>query len=296
MSSDHGPGAKGFHLHLVSDATGETINSVARACVSQFDKVHPIEHFWNLVRTDRQLDMVIEGIRDNPGMVMFTLVNDKLRRRLQDTCRDLQIPCIPVLDPLINALAAYLGLESQSQPGRQHAMDAEYFGRIDAMDFALTHDDGQSARDLHEADVVLVGVSRTSKTPTCIYLANRGIRAANIPYVPGCPLPPELEQIKRPLIVGLTNDPERLVAIRRNRLRLLNQSDDTSYTDPERVKAELVEARRLYSRNGWPVIDVTRRSIEETAAEVMQLLARKRPGMVHGLGEAAVVPSPGAAS
>lgn len=288
MASDPAPGMKSFHLHLVSDATGETINSVARACVSQFDSVQPIEHFWNLVRTDRQLEMVIEGIRDNPGLVMFTLVNDKLRRRLQDTCRDLQIPCIPVLDPLINALAAYLGIESQSQPGRQHALDAEYFGRIDAMDFALNHDDGQGAWDLHEADVILVGVSRTSKTPTCIYLANRGIRAANIPYVPGLPLPDELDQLTRPLIVGLTNDPERLVAIRRNRLRLLNQGEDTSYTDPERVKAELVEARRLYGRKGWPVIDVTRRSIEETAAEIMHILARKRPGMVHGLGEPAV--------
>ena len=185
-------GLKQFHLHLVSDATGETINSVARACVAQFDQVQPIEHFWNLVRTTRQLEMVIEGIKDNPGLVMFTLVDEKLRRRLQETCRELQVPCIPVLDPLINALAAYLGLESQSQPGRQHMLDAEYFGRMDAMDFALAHDDGQSTWDLHEADVILMGVSRTSKTPTCIYLANRGIKAANVPFVPGCPLPPEL--------------------------------------------------------------------------------------------------------
>lgn len=275
--------AKTFHLHLVSDATGETINSVARACVSQFDRVQPIEHFWNLVRTERQLDMVMEGIRDNPGLVMFTLVNDKLRRKLQDTCRDLAVPCIPVLDPLINALGAYLGLESQSQPGRQHALDAEYFGRIDAMDFALNHDDGQSGWDLHEADVILVGVSRTSKTPTCIYLANRGVKAANIPYVPGVPLPPELDLVTRPLIVGLTKDAERLVQIRRNRLRLLNQGDDTSYTDPEQVRAELTEARRLFSRKGWPVIDVTRRSIEETAAEILMILARRRgPGAIPG--------------
>ncbi|QJE74369.1 kinase/pyrophosphorylase [Aerophototrophica crusticola] len=273
--------AKTFHLHLVSDATGETINSVARACVSQFDRVQPIEHFWNLVRTERQLDMVMEGIRDNPGLVMFTLVNDKLRRKLQDTCRDLAVPCIPVLDPLINALGAYLGLESQSQPGRQHALDAEYFGRIDAMDFALNHDDGQSGWDLHEADVILVGVSRTSKTPTCIYLANRGVKAANIPYVPGVPLPAELDLVTRPLIVGLTKDAERLVQIRRNRLRLLNQGDDTSYTDPEQVRAELTEARRLFTRKGWPVLDVTRRSIEETAAEILMILARRRgPGAI----------------
>ncbi|WP_119679799.1 pyruvate, water dikinase regulatory protein [Indioceanicola profundi] len=266
-----------FHLHLVSDATGETIHSVARACVSQFDRIEPAEHFWNLVRTDRQLDLVIEGIRDNPGLVMFTLVNDKLRRRLQDTCRELSVPCIPVLDPLIAALGAYLGLESQSQPGRQHALDAEYFGRIDAMDYALNHDDGQSSWDLHEADVILVGVSRTSKTPTCIYLANRGIKAANVPYVPGVPPPAELDELKRPLVVGLTKDAERLIQIRRNRLRLLNQGEETSYTDPEQVRAELTEARRYYSRRGWPVIDVTRRSIEETAAEILMLLARRRP-------------------
>ena len=269
---------KEFHLHLVSDATGETINSVARACVIQFDQVRPIEHFWNLVRTERQLELVQEAIRANPGLVMFTLVDEGLRRKLQDFCRELQVPCIPVLDPLINALAAYLGLESQRQPGRQHALDAEYFGRMDAMEFALSHDDGQSGWDLHEADVVLLGVSRTSKTPTCIYLANRGVKAANIPIVPGCPLPPELAKLTRPLIVGLTKDPDRLIQIRRNRLKLLNQGETSTYVDPEVVRAEVTEARRMFSRNGWPVIDVSRRSIEETAAEIMMLLARRQAG------------------
>jgi len=267
-----------FHLHLVSDATGETINSVARACVIQFDQVRPIEHFWNLVRTERQLELVQDAIRANPGLVMFTLVDEGLRRKLQDFCREVQVPCIPVLDPLINALAAYLGLESQRQPGRQHALDAEYFGRMDAMEFALSHDDGQSGWDLHEADVVLLGVSRTSKTPTCIYLANRGVKAANIPIVPGCPLPPELAKLTRPLIVGLTKDPDRLIQIRRNRLKLLNQGETSTYVDPEVVRAEVTEARRMFSRNGWPVIDVSRRSIEETAAEIMMLLARRQAG------------------
>ncbi len=267
-----------FHLHLVSDATGETINSVARACVIQFDQVRPIEHFWNLVRTERQLELVLDAIRAHPGLVMFTLVDEGLRRKLQDFCREVQVPCIPVLDPLINALAAYLGLESQRQPGRQHALDAEYFGRMDAMDFALSHDDGQSGWDLHEADVVLLGVSRTSKTPTCIYLANRGVKAANIPIVPGCPLPPELAKLTRPLIVGLTKDPDRLIQIRRNRLKLLNQGETSTYVDPEVVRAEVTDARRMFSRNGWPVIDVSRRSIEETAAEIMMLLARRQGG------------------
>ncbi|AWJ88477.1 phosphoenolpyruvate synthase regulatory protein [Azospirillum baldaniorum] len=272
-----------FHLHLVSDATGETINSVARACVIQFDDVRPVEHFWNLVRTERQLDMVLEGVQENRGLVMFTLVDEKLRRRLQDFCREVQVPCIPVLDPLINALAAFLGVESQRQPGRQHALDAEYFGRMDAMDFALAHDDGQSSWDLHEADVILMGVSRTSKTPTCIYLANRGIKAANIPIVPGCPMPPEIEKLTRPLVVGLTKDPDRLVQIRRNRLKLLNQNESSTYVDPEVVRAEVTDARRMFTRRGWPVIDVSRRSIEETAAEIMMLLARRQTGGLPGL-------------
>lgn len=286
---------KQFHLHLVSDATGETINSVARACVIQFDDVRPVEHFWNLVRTDRQLDMVLEGIREHPGLVMFTLVDEPLRRRLQDFCREVQVPCIPVLDPLINALAAFLGVESQRQPGRQHALDAEYFGRMDAMDFALAHDDGQSSWDLHEADVILMGVSRTSKTPTCIYLANRGIKAANIPIVPGCPLPPEIEKLTRPLIVGLTKDPDRLIQIRRNRLKLLNQGETSTYVDPEVVRAEVTDARRMFSRRGWPVIDVSRRSIEETAAEIMMLLARRQSGALPGVPVPGATPSPGPA-
>lgn len=273
---------KQFHLHLVSDATGETINSVARACVIQFDQVRPVEHFWNLVRTDRQLDLVLEGIESHPGLVMFTLVDETLRRRLQDFCREMQVPCIPVLDPLINALAAYLGLESQRQPGRQHALDAEYFGRMDAMEFALAHDDGQSSWNLHEADVILMGVSRTSKTPTCVYLANRGIKAANVPIVPGCPLPPELDKLTRPLIVGLTKDADRLIQIRRNRLKLLNQGEGSSYVDPEIVRNEVTEARRMFTRRGWPVIDVSRRSIEETAAEIMMLLARRQSGGLVG--------------
>ncbi len=273
---------RAYHLHLVSDATGETVNSIARACVSQFDDVEANEHMWNLVRTQRQLDVVFDGIKASPGLVMFTLVDESLRRRLEEFCREVPVPCVSVLDPLISALGTYLGIESQRQPGRQHILDAEYFGRMDAMEFALTHDDGQSTWDLHEADVVLVGVSRSSKSPTCIYLANRGVKAANVPLVPGCPPPPELDQIVRPLIVGLTNDPERLTQIRRNRLRLLNPGVDMSYADPEMVKQEVTNARRYFTRKGWPVIDVSRRSIEETAAEILMLLARHREALEAG--------------
>jgi hypothetical protein len=267
-----------FHLHLVSDATGETINSVARACLVQFEGVEADEHIWTLVRTDRQLTRVLQGIEEMPGLVLFTMVNEKLRRRLQEECRRLEVSCIPVLDPVVGALAGFLGREAKGRPGRQHELDAEYFGRIDAMSFALAHDDGQSSADYDEADIILVGVSRTSKTPTCIYLANRGIKAANFPVVPGAPLPPELTRTKRPLIVGLTKDPAQLVQVRRHRLKMIAQDENTDYVDPEMVRAEVLACRRLCTRNGWPVLDVSRRSIEETAAAVIQMLERHRAG------------------
>jgi [pyruvate, water dikinase]-phosphate phosphotransferase / [pyruvate, water dikinase] kinase len=264
-----------FHLHLVSDSTGDTVHSVARACLVQFDEAQAIEHVWSMVRTRSQIDRVIAGIEANPGMVLFTMVNDALRQILVEGCRRLQVPSIPVLDPIIGALASYLGRESRGLPGKQHLLDSEYFARIDAMTFALNHDDGQSSWGINDADVCLVGVSRSSKTPTCLYLANRGIKAANVPFVPGVPLPPELMNAEKPLIVGLTNDPERLIHLRRNRLSMLDHNEATDYTDLEAVRAEVREARRLFAERHWPVIDVTRRSIEETASSIYRLLMRR---------------------
>jgi [pyruvate, water dikinase]-phosphate phosphotransferase / [pyruvate, water dikinase] kinase len=269
-----------FHLHLVSDSTGETVHSVARACLVQFDDTQAVEHVWSMVRTRGQIERVIAGVEANRGVVLFTLVSDTLRQLLQEGCRRIQAPAIPVLDPVIGALASYLGRESRGLPGKQHLLDSEYFARIDAMTFALNHDDGQSSWGLNDADVCLVGVSRTSKTPTCLYLANRGIKAANVPFVPGVPLPPELLEAKHPLIVGLTNDPERLIQLRRNRLDLLHHDQATEYTDIDAVRTEVREARRVFVERHWPVIDVTRRSIEETAAAIMKLLARR-----HGVDE-----------
>jgi len=263
-----------FHLHLVSDSTGETVHSVARACLVQFDDAQAIEHVWSMIRTRTQIERVITGIQTNPGLVLFTLVNDTLRQALQEGCRQLQVQAIPVLDPVIGALAAYLGRQSHGVPGRQHLLDNEYFARIDAMTFAINHDDGQSPWGIDDADVCLVGVSRTSKTPTCLYLANRGIKAANVPFVPGLPLPSELRSAKKPLIVGLTNDPERLIHLRRNRLSMLDHNENTDYTDIEAVQSEVREARRVFAEHHWPVIDVTRRSIEETAAAIYKLLMR----------------------
>ncbi|HEX7969459.1 MAG TPA: pyruvate, water dikinase regulatory protein [Stellaceae bacterium] len=264
-----------FHLHLVSDATGDTVHSVARACLVQFEGAEAVEHIWSMVRTKSQVERIVAGVEANPGVVLYTLVNETLRQPLVEGCRRLQVPAIPVLDPVIGALASYLGRQSRGLPGQQHLLDSEYFQRIDAMTFALAHDDGQSAWGLNEADVILVGVSRTSKTPTCIYLANRGIKAGNVPIVPGMPLPAELFAATRPLVVGLTNDPERLIQVRKNRLSMLHQEDSTDYTDAEAVRQEVAQARRLFADRHWPVIDVTRRSIEETAAAILKLLARR---------------------
>lgn len=245
--------------------------------MAQFEGVEAEEHNWTLVRTPGQVEKILYNVADNPGIVMFTLVSDNLRRTLQDGCRELQIPCIPVLDPVMAALGSYLGIQSRGQPGRQHELDAEYFERIDAMTFALNHDDGQAVWDLRGADVILLGVSRTSKTPTCIYLANRGVKAGNIPIVPGIPLPEQVFQLGKTgsLIVGLTKEVKSLVQIRRNRLRLLSEDHETDYIDPETVREEVTMARRLFTENGWPIIDVTRRSIEESAAAIMQMMEKR---------------------
>lgn len=267
--------SKSFHVHLVSDATGETINAIARACLVQFEGVEAQEHFWNLIRTPRQLDLVLEGLRQWPGLVLYTFVDEQLRHSLRNFCRENNLPAISVLDPVLNGMANYFDAKSTQTPGRQHALDDEYFARIDAMDYAIALDDGHNSGDrLSKADVIIMGVSRTSKTPTCIYLANRGIKAANIPLIPGQPMP-EVEQFDKPLLVGLTKDPDSLVEIRRSRLKLLQENEETSYTDPEKVREEVREARRFFARLGCPVIDVTRRSIEETAAEIMMHLSKR---------------------
>ncbi len=265
-----------FHLHLVSDSTGDTVHSVARACLVQFENSDAIEHIWSMVRTKAQIERVVGGVSANLGVVLYTLVDESLRVPLVEGCRKLQVPAIPVLDPVIAALGAYLGRQARGLPGQQHMLDSEYFQRIDAMTFALSHDDGQAVHGWNDADVILVGVSRTSKTPTCIYLANRGVKAANAALVPGADPPSELFHLTRPLVVGLTNDPERLIQVRRNRLAQLRQDHRTDYTDIEAVRQEVAMARRLFADQQWPVIDVTRRSIEETAAAVLKLLARKR--------------------
>jgi len=266
---------KQFHIHIVSDSTGETAELVARASLVQFPDIEPKEHVWTMIRSAEQVSKVIEAIEEKPGFVLYTLVNPENRDLLEEGCRRLQVPSIAILDPIVAALGTYLGAEIHARPGGQHVMDAEYFSRIEALQFALAHDDGQSTWDLDDADVVLLGVSRTSKTPTSIYLANRGIKTANVPIVPGCPIPDEVFALKSPLVVGLTKDPKRLVEIRRQRLKLLDQDESTDYVDLEMVSQEISDARRLFSKHDWAVINVSRKSIEETAATVIQMYNEK---------------------
>jgi regulator of PEP synthase PpsR (kinase-PPPase family) len=258
-----------FHLHLVSDSTGETLITVARAVVAQYEDVSAIEHVYPLVRSMTQLDRVTAEIEAAPGIVLYTLVESDLSERLEACCRASGSPHLSVLAPVHALMQSYLGAHSTHRPGAQHMLNAEYFKRIDAMNFTLLHDDGQHTDDLEDADVVLVGVSRTSKTPTSIYLANRGVKTANIPLVPGVPLPLNLETLHKPLVVGLVASPERIVQIRQNRLLSLRADDDTSYVDRDAVAEEVAFSRRLCARRHWPLIDVTRRSIEETAAAIL---------------------------
>ncbi|MEM6650783.1 MAG: pyruvate, phosphate dikinase/phosphoenolpyruvate synthase regulator, partial [Pseudomonadota bacterium] len=191
LSSQSQP-ATWFHVHLVSDSTGETLSTMLKSTASRFERAKPLEHVASLVRSHTQLDKVLARIEQSPGLVMYTIVDPAMRRRLEVKCAELQVPAIPVLDPLLNAFADYLGLEQTMRTGAQHELDEDYFRRISAIDYTLAHDDGQLSWDLEKADVVLVGVSRTSKTPTCMYLAHRGVKAANIPLVPTSPPPPEL--------------------------------------------------------------------------------------------------------
>ncbi|MDR3451035.1 MAG: kinase/pyrophosphorylase [Alphaproteobacteria bacterium] len=273
-----------FHLHLVSDSTGETIGALTRACLVQFEDIDLKEHNWNLVNSARRMKNVLAGIEEHKGLVLYTFVDEELRAQLEEFCRERTIPCVSVLRPVLAGMAAYFGKNPSHMPGRQHVLDADYFARIDAMDFAMAQDDGHGIDRLQQADVVVLGVSRTSKTPTCIYLANRGVRAANIPLIPGHAPPSYVSDLKKPLVVGLTKDADSLVAIRRSRLHLLSEDRNTDYVDPEKVRAEVQEARRFFARISCPVIDVSRRSIEETAAEILMLLADHKIEMVTAAG------------
>ncbi len=265
------PSPKHFHLHLVSDASGETLTTMAKAAVVQLPGAKPNRHMHPLVRNPKQLATVLQHIETSPGIVLYTLMNPELAGLLETRCVELGVPCIFVLKPVLQAFEDYLKMPSRAVVAGQHTLDADYFRRIEAMNFTLAHDDSQSTEDLEKADIVLVGASRTSKTPTSIYLANRGYKTANVPLVPKIPLPPSLEVLKTPYVVGLVASPERLAEIRRNRLLALNSDKFDDYIDADAIKDEIAFTKRLCLKHGWHVLDVTRRSIEETAAAIIAL-------------------------
>ena len=262
-----------FHLHLVSDATGETLNTVAKAAAAQYADFRPIAHIYALVRTPSQLNRALREIEAQPGIVLFTLINPDIRKHLEQQCEAMGVPCLSILDPIISILAEYLNATSRPQVGGQHALNSDYFRRIDALNFTMAHDDGQNLDDIGKSDVILLGVSRTSKTPTSIYLAQRGVRTANIPIVPSIPVPRQLFEVEGPLVVGLIASAERIAQIRRHRLLSLKESRSTDYVDPRLITDELMAMKSLCSQNDWPMIDVTRRSVEETAATILNMLS-----------------------
>ncbi len=275
--TEHMPRTRYFHLHLVSDATGETLLSVARAATAQYTATDSIEHVHSMIRTRAQLDQVAQDIEAAPGIVLYTLVDPELADYFDGACRKLDVPTVSVLDPVLTAFQSYLGTRSSGRVGAQHVLDADYFRRIDALNFTMAHDDGQLPENVDDADIVLIGISRTSKTPTSIYLANRGYKTANVPLVPQIELPPALLKSRRALIVGLIASADRIIQVRQHRILGLSAEDQPSdYVDRMAVSEEIASSRKLCARQGWPVIDVTRRSIEETAAAILGLLGEKR--------------------
>ena len=271
-----------FHLHLISDATGETLLAVGRAAAAQYATVSALEHVFPLIRNQKQLNFALTEIEANPGIVLYTLVDKDLAAHVESRCREIGVPCLSILGPVLGLFQNYLGTETTPRIGGQHTLNADYFRRIDALNFTMLHDDGQHTEDLDQADVILVGVSRTSKTPTSIYLANRGIKTANIPLVPSIDPPTQLQFVTKPLVVGLYATPERIVQIRQNRLLTLNAPQtDSAYIDRQAVSEEIAASKRLCAQHGWPSIDVSRRSIEETAAAVIALLQERRRADAH---------------
>ena len=260
-----------FHLHLISDSTGETLTTIAKAASVQYPQIKAIEHVYPLVRTQRQLDRVLQEIESAPGIVLYTVVNQELTVGLERKCRELQVPALHVLEPIMKVFESYLGAPQTPVVAGQHILDSDYFRRIDALNFTMTHDDGRLPDDLNHADIIILGISRTSKTPTSIYLAQRGYKTTNLPIVPGVPLPPALTEPHSAFVLGLVASPDRIAEIRRNRVRFLTTGNLDNYVDREQIAQEVTHSRRLCSKNGWPVIDVTRRSIEETAATVIKL-------------------------
>ena len=236
---------KKIHIHLISDSTGETVSTVARSAGAHFKNFDTIEHNWVLVRSIEQINKILEEIKENKGLVIFTLIDKSIRKSLEAGCKRIGVPAVPILDQVVMTIEEFFKYDlAIDEPGRQHALSSNYFDRIGAMQYTLAHDDGQQVHNLNEAEIVLVGVSRTSKTPTSMYLANRGIKVANVPIVPRVQLPEALVR-KGLFVVGLTTSPERLKQIRKSRLNAVGESNETEYIKEELIEEEVLRAKKL---------------------------------------------------
>ncbi|MBL07733.1 MAG: phosphoenolpyruvate synthase regulatory protein [Rhodobiaceae bacterium] len=263
---------KKLTIHLVSDSTGETLRSVGAAAAAQFSSAKYIERVYPLIRTQTQLERVFKKIKRGDGIVLCTLVDDKLRKGLEDFCGHEKIPYMPIMESIVSLIEGHLKEHAIKKPGGQHELNKEYFRRIEAINYTLEHDDGQGKETLNQAEIIIVGVSRTSKTPTCIYLANLGIKAANVPLLPGQDLPKEITKAKNSLVVSLIISPKSLVEIRQKRTKNLGlEEPKDQYTDLYNVEKEIENAKKIFSSRSWPIIDTTRRSVEETAAAILNI-------------------------
>jgi [pyruvate, water dikinase]-phosphate phosphotransferase / [pyruvate, water dikinase] kinase len=265
-----------FHMHLVSDATGETLAAIAKAATAQYPNIRPIEHMHPLVRTQRQLTRVLSEIEKQPGIVLYTVVNKALCEELEQHCKQLKIPCHAVMQPILQVFEGYLGAPQTPTVAGQHVLDADYFRRIDAMNFTMAHDDGRLPDNLSDADIIVLGISRTSKTPTSLYLAQRGYKTTNLPLVPELALPQNLLEPHSAFVVCLIANVDRIADVRRNRAVLMADRDLDSYVDRDAISAEIAYTRKIAAQYSWPIIDVTRRSIEESATMIIKLMTDRK--------------------
>ncbi len=260
-----------LHLHLISDSTGETVHQFARAALAQFPETNITEHIWTLVRSRAHIDAIERNLGKNPGVVLFSIVSKEVREMLEELCKKQGIPNLSILDSVVDLFSNVLGTKQSLLAGAQHKLDTAYFKRMAAVEYAVIHDDGLNMESLDDADILLVGVSRTSKTPTSMYLGHRGFKVANYALVPGIPFPIEKLPKKDIFIVGLTTDPKRLMQVRKTRLQHLSNKGNSNYADIENITSEVREARKLFNEYDWPIIDVSRRSVEEIAASIIHL-------------------------
>lgn len=264
---------KKLHLHLVSDSSGETVISVAKSALKHFSSVEVVEYVWSFVDSQEQINEITEKIRSKNNeynFVICTVTDDKLRRYLKDNCGELKVPYIAILSHIIREISSYLNIQKDLNPNLYAEINYEYFQRIEAINYTINHDDGQNIQDINQADIILVGVSRTSKSPTSMYLAYRGYKVANIPFVGNIPFYVDLETLKKKLVIGLTIDVNRLIEIRKNRLTAINNESNGTYANYEKVKIEIKKAEELFEEQKWPIINVTQKSIEEVSTTIIQ--------------------------